>query len=100
MLTVGVDGTHEVARGEPAVAEPLAQLGEGAVVRRRHAPVGVEAEKLRVFVIQQPALDLGAGVVCGPVVDDHQEVDERCELVQDPGHGRRFVVRRHHSNAS
>ena len=92
VLPVGVDREHEIVRGELAGTHPPAQVGEREVVRRRHALVLVEAQEPAVVVARQPRLDLGARVVGGSVVDDHELVDEVAQLVEHLCDGRLFVV--------
>ena len=91
MLAVGVDGVDEVVVTDLSGGEPLAQVGEGEVVGRRHAPVVVEGQHPRVVLLRKPLLDDLTGVVGGAVVHHDELVDQRVEPFED-ALDRRFLV--------
>jgi hypothetical protein len=109
VLSVGVDREHEVVGVELADPQTFPQLAQRRVVRLRHSLVDLVHEQAAARVRctaphvpspGDPALDLEARVVGGPVVDDNELVDERIELVEDGCDRRLLVVRRDHRDAA
>ncbi len=99
VLAVGVDGEDQIVGVELAAPQPFAQLGQGGEVRLRHAPVHLVHEEMAVRpAAGQEPFDLGPGSVGGTVVDHHELVDVRVELLEHDRDHRLFVVRGNHGD--
>ena len=99
MLAVGVDGEHEIVGRQLAVAHAPAEVGEGEVVRLRHALVLVERQQAACRARAATSSISRAGAVGRAVVDDDQLVDEWLQLVEHLRDRRLFVVRGHDRDA-